>query len=76
MAARLRRRDLRPRQHVRNKVSGLVAEVRGLGDKLLRAHPDYVGVRLRIDSGKNKHKMRYPYWLLENLELVPDDGKS
>lgn len=62
---KLKRSQLKPGMRLKNKISGKVGEVRGKLTKLLGAHQDYVAIRLR-----GPQKCSYPYWDLENVEIV------
>jgi hypothetical protein len=67
----LRKGDLKPGMRVHNFVGGTYGEIRGRGKKLLRAHKDYVSVRIRNSTGNRVGGYRYAWWLIKNLSVQP-----
>ena len=70
MAKRIKKSSLKPGDMVLNRVSGILATVRGKDGKLLSSAPFCIAVSARVWEGKTRGKIRYPYWNLENLEKV------
>ncbi len=66
----VRKGKLKPGMEVRNRISGMFGIVRGRNGELLPSHSCCVAVAVRNRTGKHKGKSSYPYWNLENLDLV------
>lgn len=67
----MKKSDLKPGMRVRNKVSGSIAEVQGdKRGKLLGGNPEYVMVRFRTKTGRTIGRLQYPFWFIDNLEIV------
>lgn len=65
----LKRSMLRPGMKVENVVSHQIGVVRGSGKKLMRAHHNYVQVR--IPKSTKNSRPRNNCWWLEHVRLAP-----
>lgn len=69
----LKRSELKPGMQVRNTVTGSTGEIRADHDdssQVMFSAEWCVPIRRRNASGKLQGKWTYPYWQVENLELL------
>lgn len=67
---KLNKSELKPDMKVRHKITGSTGALYGKDGKLYDCIEEVVMVRRRIASGKNKGRLDYVFWNIENIELI------